>query len=140
MMQKEVDMQKHVETYKSLISISVELYKALLLLNGGGIIALLTYIGSNHSARTMGAALSSSIYIFICGITLVPISFALSYGVQLGIYNRFLNPHDNGRRDRRIDIQYFGAIILTFLSIACFVAGSIDAAQNLLSINILNVL
>ncbi len=132
MMQKEVDAQKHIETYKSLISISVELYKALLLLNGGGLIALLTYIGSSHSARTMGAAFSSSIYLFICGIALVPISFTLSYGVQLGIYKRFLNPQHNGTRDRRIDTQYFGAIILTVLSIACFVAGSMIAAHNLL--------
>lgn len=135
MTQQDTDSQKHIETYKSLISISVELYKTLLLLNGGGIIALLTYIGSKQNPATMDIAFSSSIYIFIAGVSLVPIAFALSYHIQLGIYNRFLHPDQWGKRDKLIDIKFNAAMILTILSIVFFVVGSIDAAQSLLSIN-----
>lgn len=37
--------QHAVETYKSLIAISTEGFRALQLLNGGAIVALLTYLG-----------------------------------------------------------------------------------------------
>lgn len=38
---------KHIETYKSLIYLSAEGYRALLLLNGGGALAVLTFIGAH---------------------------------------------------------------------------------------------
>ncbi|WP_215843664.1 hypothetical protein HHS34_007285 [Acidithiobacillus montserratensis] len=135
MTQQDTDAQKHIETYKSIISLSVELYKALLLLNGGGLIALLTYIGSQHGLAPTNTWLSSAIYIFIGGLSLVPISFALSYGVQIGIYNRFLNPNKRGKTDKSIDRKFYCAMTLTALSIVCFVVASIFAAHGLFSIN-----
>jgi hypothetical protein len=50
-----------LETFKSLISISVELLRSLLLLNGGAIVALLAYIGqaSNGAVVALGAVFRS---------------------------------------------------------------------------------
>lgn len=135
MIQQDIDSQKHIETYRSLISISVELYKTLLLLNGGAIIALLTYIGSKQTPATMGAEFNFSIYTFITGLFCVPIAFVFSYLVQMGIYNRFLRPNQRGKRDKLIDIYFYGAMFFTVISILCFGSGSVDAAYNLLSIN-----
>ena len=135
MMQQDIDSQKHIETYRSLISISVEIYKTLLLLNGGAIIALLTYIGSKQNPVRIDVAFSLSIYAFIAGVFCVPIAFVFSYLVQMGIYKRFLSPDQRGNRDKLIDKRFNRAIVFTILSIVLFGLGSIDAAYNLLSIN-----
>lgn len=60
-----------LETYKSLIAISVELLKSLLLLNGGAIVALLAYIGQAASG----------------GLMLSALAFVGSYLTQLSLYN-----------------------------------------------------
>jgi hypothetical protein len=124
MTQQEVEAQKHVETYKSLISISVELYKTLLLLNGGGIIALLTYIGSRNKDYIASPHISCSIYIFISGVAVVPIAFALSYGIQFAIYKQYLqNLQNQPPRDKSVDWQFSIARCLVIISIICFISG-----------------
>jgi len=50
-----LDQQHAAETYKSLITISVEVFKALVLLNGGAVVALLAYLGQAANKSQVAA-------------------------------------------------------------------------------------
>ena len=77
---------KHTETYKSLIYLSAEGYRALLLLNGGGALAVLTFIGA-HIGQINRCAIFP-MFCFLLGLVSIAVTYFLSYKVQLGIYNR----------------------------------------------------
>lgn len=76
-----------LETYKSLISISVELLRSLLLLNGGAIVALLAYIGQAKNGTEVAKNASCSLSLFIVGLVLAALAFIGSYLTQLTLYN-----------------------------------------------------
>ncbi len=79
--------QHRLETYKSLITISLEGFKYLALINGGAIISLLTYLG-NIAGKELprpdvrGAALS-----FMSGLALCGLSLFISYLTQFRLFN-----------------------------------------------------
>lgn len=79
--------QHAVETYKSLIAISTEGFRALQLLNGGAIVALLTYLG--HLADPAKGATKAAwpMKLFIAGLVVGTLAFATSYLTQLALYN-----------------------------------------------------
>jgi len=89
-----MDLQKEhaLETYRSLISISLAGLKTLLLVNGGAVVALLTYL--EHSPQ--GASLAShafwSLGAFIAGVVLCVAAFFGSYQTQFTLYNETVSP------------------------------------------------
>jgi hypothetical protein len=76
-----------LETYKSLISISVELLRSFLLLNGGAIVALLAYIGQAENGAEVAKNAACSLSLFIVGLVLSSLAFVGSYLTQLALYN-----------------------------------------------------
>jgi hypothetical protein len=76
-----------IETYKSLISISVELLKSLLLLNGGAIVALLAYVGQAANGPDVAKNAGCSLFSFIAGLILSGLAFIGAYLTQLSLYN-----------------------------------------------------
>lgn len=76
---------KHIETYKSLIYLSAEGYKALLLLNGGGALAVLTFIGAHLGQISRCVIFPMACFLF--GLISIAVTYIFSYKVQFLIYH-----------------------------------------------------
>src|SRR5262249_1647758 len=76
------------ETYKSLITISVECLKILIVINGGAAVAMLTYIGSlvGRSSPPRAADLTPALLSYCFGVFAAALAFILAYLVQLKLY------------------------------------------------------
>lgn len=120
------------ETYKSLITISIEGFKFCALANGGAAVAILAYLG-NVAAKTapvpdMQCAMAG----FLAGLAVCGLAMICSYITQLQLYNEALakrNPEDyNGIRffGKKIPHTVFlcPAIIFVVLSLVAFSWGS----------------
>jgi hypothetical protein len=70
-----------------MVSLSTEGLKALLLLNGGAVVALLAYLGRDPGARELAARVMYSCAFFLGGLVLAAISFIFAYLTQLAFYN-----------------------------------------------------
>lgn len=122
-----------IETYKSLISISTEGFKALQYLNGGASVAVLTYLGSlkAHSPEALWHA-ECPLMFFIFGLICATGVYFTSYATQFALHN------ENGNKS-----FYTGAkhqtwlgisIILCSLSLLLFSFGAIFALDALTKI------
>ena len=58
-----------IETYKSMISISVEGMKALQLINGGAVVALLAYLGQVSNRAQLAGQIGCPVFLFVLGLT-----------------------------------------------------------------------
>jgi hypothetical protein len=76
-----------IETFKSLITISVEGQKILLLINGGAVVALLAFLGQS----TLGPGLAPKFWLpmafFVGGVWLCALAFVGSYFTQFALFN-----------------------------------------------------
>jgi len=106
-----------------MISISVEGFKILALLNGGaaaGILAAFDKVKASINACDLKVAVIS----FVIGLMLVVLAFLLSYATQLTLFEEL---HD--QRARRSHMKFFyGAFCCCVLSLAAFAYGSLRAA------------
>jgi hypothetical protein len=118
-----------LETYKSLISFGTESIKALLLLNGGALIAILAYLGDSHTKPDF-CKLEISIGSFVAGISFCAISFFFAYRVQYVLLNELMARHKAGRHVTWLTI----AFITLFLSLACFICGAYFGTNAFISI------
>ena len=82
-----VDEEHALETYKSLIIIGTEAFKALQYLNGGAIVALLAYLGPLQNACNSAIELKPSLVLFIVGLTVATLAFAPAYFTQYALFN-----------------------------------------------------
>jgi hypothetical protein len=115
----EIRKEHALETYKSLIQISIECIKLLALLNGGASVALLAYLGNiagkNWEVPDMRWPMGLYLFgLFCCGIT-----FVASYCTQLALYNESM-----GRPFTKHECLLRWAIASAFLSIISFAVGS----------------
>jgi len=74
------------ETYKSMISISVEAMKSLLLINGGAVIAVLTYLGATNNP-TLASNATLPLAFFVAGLIFSVFTFVSSYLTQYSLFN-----------------------------------------------------
>lgn len=117
------------ETYKSLISISVEGLKSVLLLNGGSIVAILTYLGHASSGPQLAVRIKCSLIWFVVGLVTVGLAFVTSYFTQFALYNESINPKKyKGPKHER---YLWGTLILAILSLASFAFGAFSAVTAL---------
>jgi len=80
------------ETYKSLITITIEVLKTLALVNGGAAVALLAYLGnltSREPARSL-PNMTWALVSFAFGLFVTVIAFIVAYLTQLQLYNEDL--------------------------------------------------
>jgi hypothetical protein len=77
------------ETYKSLITISVEALKMVALINGGAAVALLAYLGNltSHSGGRRPPNMTWALMCFAIGLFFTVLAFISSYFTQLRLYN-----------------------------------------------------
>src|SRR6266480_416657 len=111
-------MNQHaIETYKSLVTITLDGLKLLALLNGGAAVALL--LGNVAGKGGYVIPMRESMVCYVIGLVLCGVAYFASYVTQLNLFNESLErpgalPHT---------WTLYAAMILCLLSFAAFVAG-----------------
>lgn len=108
--------EKSLSTYNSLISISIEGYKFLALINGGALVAMLTFIGNMKVKCVLNGNHFIPFYFFSWGLFLCGLSMAVGYLTQLRIANS-----KNENITLALAILFFISSLLAFL-IGCYLA------------------
>lgn len=80
--------ERLTESYKSLITLSVEAFRYLALINGGAIVALLAYLGNAKGGKTPDLGVPS--LWFIVGLVACGMAMAFAYLTQLRLFNDLL--------------------------------------------------
>jgi len=108
------------ETYKSMISISIEGIKSLVLLNGGAIIAMIGYLGQITNRAQQASKASCPLACFVFGLSLACLCFFGSYFTQFALFNE-----SNNRKPSQSHMKFF--IITSICAIASLIAFSVGA-------------
>ena len=108
-----------LETFRSLINISVEALKILVLLNGGAIVALLAYLGQVDTRVQLASLVAHPVRVFVVGLVLGALSFVGSYLTQLSLYSETVF-----RKTQRHHWFLWVTLLLGLASIAAFAWGA----------------
>lgn len=126
------------ETYKGLITLSVEALKSLALVNGGAAVALLTYAGNRvvHQTNAHLPHLSRPLLWYCLGLLSTVVAFFCAYWTQLTLYQEERAIHERApQRDlprwRFHRIGIWGAATLALFAVAAFGLGCWSAASAL---------
>lgn len=117
-----------LETYKSLISVSMEGLKSLLLIHGGAVVAVVAFLGQSSLGPELAAHFWWPLGFFIAGLTLCVLAFVGSYATQFALFNERLGRAYKGPRHM---VCLWATVLLVFLSIAAFAAGAFSSVHVL---------
>ena len=81
-----------IETYRSLISITLAGLKTLMLINGGAVVAILAYLGQSEQGPTLAPRVLWSLGAFVLGVLFCVGAFFASYQTQFALYNESVSP------------------------------------------------
>ncbi len=115
-----------LETYKSLITISLEGFKFILFTNGGAAIALLAYLGNIAGKGVPIPDMTCPIMCYIVGICSGFLAMFFSYFTQLALLNENINK-EVLRSSHLIPLSV--AAIFFFIGVAMFFTGSMLAVK-----------
>jgi hypothetical protein len=115
------------ETYRSLLSIAAEAIRSLLLLNGGAVVAILTYLGQLHDPRAAGRS-RLAIGTFCAGLTFSIVALMFSYLTQYALLNEGWGNRQGFIKHQTWQWTAFGIAVLSLLS---FVLGAAFAIRGL---------
>jgi hypothetical protein len=119
------------ETYKGLTTLSVEALKVLSLVNGGAVVAILTFCG-NLASKGQPPLLQHfkpAILSYCAGLTAAMAAFIVAYCNQLRLYNEEKKRHE-GKPFTPFHILFvIAGILLTLISVFAFAFGSWIAAE-----------
>lgn len=124
----EVEAARAIDTYRSLISISTEGFKALQLLNGGAVLAVLAYLGQiapSHPELVPRAELP--MILFVAGLAVGTLVYATSYRTQYCLHNETKGNYKVGTHKTWLWISS----ILCLASLALFAAGAFESLDAL---------
>jgi hypothetical protein len=113
-----------IETFKSLVQISLEGLKLLALFNGGAAVALLAYLGNVAGKGQPVPNMRLPMACYIVGLIACGIAFLSAYLTQFWLYNESIG---NLKRGRHVKYQIAG-IVFALLGLAAFAVGSCVAA------------
>lgn len=125
-MTSDLQAQHAIETYKSLVQISVAGLKLLALLNGGAAVALLAYLGNIAGKGVPAPDVRLSMACYLLGLVLCGLAFVASYLTQLRLYNEAVAAPGSGAGRHELWLRL--AIGLAMLSLFAFSIGSYLAA------------
>ena len=122
---------KATEIFKSMVSLSTEGLKALLLVNGGAIVALLTFIGNSKAFAPSAQFFILPVAAFLLGLVFCVVAFCSAYATQFTLYNEQFS--DRGFAPRS-HMKYFrwtkGLVALSLLSFSIGAVSSLCALGN----------
>jgi hypothetical protein len=109
-------------------NISIEAFKYLALLNGGGVITLLNFV-LNSKKSVSGLPIILPTALFAAGLLLCGISMMSAYGTQYCVFNEAMERMQSGRHGVWLYIAAF-TLFLSFIGfgLGCFF--SLSLAQN----------
>jgi len=127
-----MDNKEHSsETNKSMISISVEALKALLLINGGATIAMLSFLGASSRGATLVAHAWLPLSSFTLGIVFSVCAFVFSYATQFALFNETLRSSDyKGPRHMTFVVWGLAFVVLGLVAFVVGCASSILALTH----------
>lgn len=112
------------ETYKSLVTLSIEAFKFSALINGGAAVALLAYLGNLSTKTTPLPDMRCPMMAFLSGLMLCGVAMLLAYLTQLKLLNEI------GHSEKPVihhSWLLWGSIVLFALSLIAFGVGSLQA-------------
>lgn len=114
-----------IETYRSMISISMEAIKFLALINGGASVALLAFLGNIYASGRLVPDMRCAMVLYAIGLFACGLSFATAYFTQLSLLNEI------GKEARPTHtVGLYSTVALFLLSLILFAVGSVTAAFN----------
>lgn len=118
-------MREHwLETYKSLIAISIEGFKFLALANGGSAVALLAYLGNVAGKGALAPDMRCPMLAFLVGLAACGLSMLFAYLTQF----KLLGEIGRSEQPQFRHSWFFSSAIIFFLcSIVAFGVGSWQA-------------
>lgn len=119
----EIKKEHAIETYKSLINISVAGMKMLMILNGGATVALLAYLGNVTGKGQTAPDMRLPMGFFIGGLVFCSLTMFCSYLTQLRLYQESVGLSTGSKSLGHKFWLNFG-IISALLSIVAFAIGS----------------
>ncbi|CAN7777874.1 hypothetical protein LJR290_007917 [Variovorax sp. LjRoot290] len=112
------------ETYKSLITLSVEGFKFAALTNGGAAVALLSYLGNIASKGAAAPDMRMPMGFFLAGLVCCGIAMFYAYLTQLTLFNEM----HVGTSKHAFYLR--ASMVLLATSLGCFAVGSWTAVQR----------
>lgn len=122
----EFDRQHKIETYKSMISISVEAFKYLALLNGGAAAGMLAAADKMVKILPL-CSLRFTLACFVVGLVADGLALFLSYWTQNSLFNEGFSRAPAGRHITMVK----AAVAFCILSLLAFCIGALVAAVNI---------
>ena len=121
-----VDISKEhaVETFKSLILVSLQGLKLLAIFNSGAAVALLAYLGNVAGKGMPVPNMRLPMVCYVVGLIACGLAFLSGYLTQFWLYNESTNQAPRGRH---LKYQISG-ICFALLGLAAFAVGSCVAA------------
>ena len=115
-----------IETYRSLISISLAGLKTLMLINGGAVVAILAYLGQSPQGPTLAPRVLWSLGAFVVGVVFCVCAFFGSYQTQFALYNESVSPATKSGWSH----MKWQRITIAFVLVSCiaFIIGAFQAS------------
>ena len=123
----DVSREHWIETYKSLISISIEGFKFSALANGGAAVALLTYLGNVAGKSAPVPDMRYPMTSYIAGLVFVGIAMLFAYSAQYTLLEKGGAAEHHRVMHRRLLVL---AAFCYFASLVAFGWGSWQAVEN----------
>lgn len=120
------NLSHSLETYKSLISISIESFKFLALANGGAAVALLAYLGNVAGKSVPNVDMSYPMFAFVLGLVFCGLSMIFGYATQIKLLNQ--NNSSKNFSDKHENFLQIAAV-LYLLSLISFCFGAVLAVD-----------
>lgn len=119
--------QKAIETFKSMVSIATEGLKALLLVNGGAVVALLTFLSSSKTVTANQFVVPAAA--FLIGLVFSVTAFCSAYATQYYLYNEQFPERGFPARSH---MKYFKRTSwIVAISLIAFSVGAISSVRAL---------
>lgn len=122
----DIQREHAIETFKSLIQISLAGLKLLALLNGGAAVALLAYLGNVAGKGLSPADMRLPMGCYLAGLLFCGLAFTSSYLTQFWLYNESMEQPVPGSVSHQFWL--WSGMTLALLSLAAFGLGSYLAA------------
>lgn len=123
---EEFNKAHQVETYKSILTISLEVLRALILVNGGAAAGMIATLDKLRTVITANALQNAMIF-FVLGLIAAVLAGCAGYFTQYSLHET------NMQRGTALSVQAYrrAAIALALASLMCFSAGALIAAFGL---------
>ena len=118
-----------LETYKSMITIGTEALKALQLINGGAIVALLAYLGQVPERSHLAPFAAKPLFLFLGGLVAATLAFLGTYFTQLTLLNEFFK--GGAFRGPKHMTWLYLTVVVAVASLVLFALGSFASVSAL---------